>query len=435
MLLIYSRSTTARLKYTFDFVFKEVLGISYTITHDASAFLDHEDAKINFSDQHFGSEIFIYSTDLLFEKGIHSPEITVHEWNECKMFFKTDERLEIPFDLFAAVFYMISRYEEYLPFRCDALRRFPAKESLASQHGFLQQPIVNIWIMKLKDIIHRKYPSYNFPAKHFQYISTIDIDNAFAYKHKGIIRTTGSMLRSASKFKFKQISDRLLVLLGRKHDPYDTYEDLLRIKNQYSIKTIYFFLLGDYAENDKNVSISRNKFRTLIKTLSDYSDCGIHPSYASNSEPHKIGVEIKRLRRVLQREVTKSRQHFLKLTFPLTYRRLIDQDILHDYTMGFAQEVGFRAGTCSSFLFYDLDLEMQTNLRIHPFAVMDATLRYYMKVKPEDAMKHIQPLIDQVKAVNGTFISLWHNESVSDVNPWHGWKFLYEATVKAATEK
>jgi hypothetical protein len=103
-----------------------------------------------------------------------------------------------------------------------------------------------------------------------------------------------------------------------------------------------------------------------------------------------------------------------------------------DYTMGFASEIGFRAGICDSFYFYDLDLEAETKLRVHPFQVMDASLRYYMKVHVDDAINKIKPIIDEIKKVDGTFMSLWHNESLSNVSPWEGWRNVYEQTVMEA---
>ncbi|MBK5284216.1 MAG: hypothetical protein JJE25_02345, partial [Bacteroidia bacterium] len=101
-------------------------------------------------------------------------------------------------------------------------------------------------------------------------------------------------------------------------------------------------------------------------------------------------------------------------------------------TMGYAQITGFRAGTCTAFRFYDLDREETTQLLIHPFAVMDATLKYYMKMSPEESLPHIRQLIDEVKKVDGTFISLWHNESLSDYKQWTGWKNVFEEMVEMA---
>jgi hypothetical protein len=138
------------------------------------------------------------------------------------------------------------------------------------------------------------------------------------------------------------------------------------------------------------------------------------------------------LSKVLNRQITKSRQHFLKLDLPHTYRNLIDLDITDDYTMGYASEIGFRASICSSFYFYDLELDIETNLKIHPFAFMEGTLRDYLNIHADKALNHIKPLIDEVKAVNGTFICLWHNESLSNQYRWVGWQEVYEQTIKYA---
>ena len=239
--------------------------------------------------------------------------------------------------------------------------------------------------------------------------------------------------RTLTNFDLKGFGKRASVLLGLQHDPYDTYQMLSDIQHKYNLKCIYFFLLGDYAENDKNVPVSSKKLQALIKAIADYNDIGIHPSFLSNTQPENLKKEIARLSKVLKRNVTNSRQHFLKLTMPDTYRLLIENDITDDYTMGYASDIGFRAGLCTPFYFYDLKNETSTNLKLHPFAVMDATLKYYMKVKPEEALSYIEPLVKEVKAVNGTFISLWHNESLSNMEAWQGWKNIYESMIKIAS--
>lgn len=432
MLLIYTTSTTARLKYTFDLIFREILGIEYSITHNAFEFGLSVLPKFNYSEEKVADELFFYSSKLLFEKGIRQQEISVFDWENTKAFFATHPKYIFPFDPFAASFYLVSRYEEYLPHKRDHYDRFDAAESIAFEKRFLQKPVVNIWAKKIQKTLSEKFPELKFPKRSYQFISTVDIDNAYAYKEKGLMRTGGAFVRSLLKFDFKNISERASVLFGYKKDPYDTYDLLNTIQQKYELKCIYFFLLGDYDENDKNVSVSRKKFQSLIKSVADYSDVGIHPSFASNTSPEKLRKEISRLRKVLKRDITKSRQHFLMMHFPATYRRLIDQDITDDYTMGYSGDVGFRASICTPFYFYDLDLETPTKLKVHPFAVMDATLKYYMKVKPEDALSYVEPLVQAVKDVDGTFISLWHNESLSDIQPWEGWRDVYEQVVKIA---
>ena len=124
-----------------------------------------------------------------------------------------------------------------------------------------------------------------------------------------------------------------------------------------------------------------------------------------------------------------SRQHYLRLSFPETYQNLIDLDIKQDYTMGYPKVVGFRASTCTPFYFYDLDFEIQTPLKIFPFAFMDLTLKNILNLSNEESVHKINELKEEVKKVNGTFITLFHNEALSENGEWKGWSTIYKTTV------
>jgi len=93
--------------------------------------------------------------------------------------------------------------------------------------------------------------------------------------------------------------------------------------------------------------------------------------------------------------------------------------------MGYAKYAGFRASTCTPFYFYDLDFEIQTPLKIFPFAFMDGTLKDYMALDNDASLAKILELKDSVRKVNGTFISLFHNETLSESEHWAGWKDIY----------
>jgi len=432
-LAIYTTSVTTRLRYTFDLLFKDLLGTGYRFISSAEEFKKYSGPKISYGDHPIDDEIFIYAAKLLFEKGIEDQQISVFDWNGVKAFFATHPKYVFPFDPFAASFYLVSRYEEYLPHLRDMHDRYDTMESLAYQKNFLGKPLVNIYAYLIRDLLISRYPYLKFPERKYRYISTIDIDNAWAFLQKGFMRTAGAYARSLVKLDIDDLTERTKVLTRLAKDPYDTYDYQFELQKKYRFRTIYFFLLGEYGVNDKNVPVDSRKFRSLIKSIADYAEAGIHPSYGSNKNPGRLKKELNELSKILKREVTKSRQHFLVLKLPETYRRLIELDITDDYTMGYALQVGFRASICTPFYFYDLDNEQITNLRIHPFAVMDATLKYYMKVAPGDAMNYILPLIKEVKAVNGDFISLWHNESLSENKMWAGWRKVYEQMVIAAS--
>jgi hypothetical protein len=429
MLLVYTHKITPRLSYIFKHYFVRILQIPVAFTTKVDEFVAHNGPKITYSKTPLGTEFFIRSNDLLFEQGINDIDIQISQWEDVPCFFAAGEKSSIPFDIFAAGFYLISRYEEYLPHVQDIHERFPAEESLAVKNNFIEQPVIDIWVYKLLEALKDKFPNYNYQTRDFNIISTIDVDAAFAYKNKGIVRTVGGFLKDMLQFRFLKFWNRLLTVFNFKKDEFDTFSELLKIKKEYNVTTLFFFLIGDYTTFDKNISSSNNKFKSLIKSVADYANIGLHPSYFTLKNIEKLKKEKLRLETILNTPITFSRQHYLRLSIPETYQNLIDLDIEQDYSMGYARTVGFRASTCTPFYFYDLDFEIQTPLKIFPFAFMDVTLKDYMNLSPEQSLQKILELKQAVKNVNGTFISLFHNETLSENEVWKGWNTIYKTTV------
>ena len=431
MLLVYLHKNSNRFSYVADFIFKDLCGFEVEHTHDTEKFNSYQGAKLSYADAALQNEINITPNTLLFEKGIKPQNIALSTWNNIPVLFKTKNE-QIPFDIFSASFFMLSRYEEYLPHIADVYNRFEADSSIAFQNKFLHLPVVNLWALELKKLILSKFPELKSKENKYRYISTIDIDNAWAFKHKGFMRTAGAFARSLVKTDLVDFKERVRSLTGRMQDPYDNYELLLSLQKVYKLEMIYFFLLGNYGVNDKNISANNLPFQALIKHLGDYAETGIHPSFGSNDNLQQVKIEISRLSHITHRNITKSRQHFLKLHLPDTYKNLITCGIKEDYTMGYASQIGFRAGVCSPFKWYDLDADKVSPLTVYPFCVMDATLNFYMKLKPQEAIQKCEEIIGEIKKVNGLCITLWHNETIGDWRLWKGWHEVYKEVVKFA---
>ncbi|NNF01778.1 MAG: hypothetical protein HKN22_03770 [Bacteroidia bacterium] len=429
--LIYCQHTSPRLKYILDFYFEKTWQWDYTLTDSIDEFNSSHDHKISYGSKAISDEIFIYSDGLLFEDKIRDVSPDVFLWEDVKAFFKAPEEAAVPFDIFSASFYLLSRYEEYLPFKPDEHGRFSAENSFSFKNDFLNDPVIDIWSFKIASIFTKKF---NIPSPSFQFTftSTIDIDNAYAFLGKGFLRTIAALGKSAVMLKQNEFVDRISVMIRRQKDPYDTYNILDRWHKNYNVKTIYFFLLGNYAQYDKNLPVNSLRLRKLIKRTSDNSLIGIHPSYNSNSNPAKMLIEKEKLEEISLHQIDNSRQHFLKLEFPGTYRSLIDIEIGNDHTMGYADQIGFRAGTSREFYFYDLEREQSTKLLIHPFSVMDATLNRYMKISPDAAVYTVRPLVNKLKKYGGQFTLLWHNETLSEMHYWKGWRDVYLQLIKIA---
>ncbi len=433
MILIYTHKVTHRVRYIFKHIFTRTLQIPIDFTSKVEDFVAHNGLKISYTKVPLGNEFFIKSNDLLFEQGISDLDIYIQKWDEVPCFFKSGTKSAIPFDIFAASFYLITRYEEYLPHVKDIHGRFTAEQSLAFKNGFLEKPVIDIWAYKLLKIIKERFLDYEYKNREYRFISTIDVDNAFAYKHKSLVRTIGGFLNDLYKFRIFNLWNRFAVVFRIKKDPFNTFNTIINLKKEFDIKTIFFFLIADYTTFDTNVSASKTKFRLLIKDMVDYARVGLHPSYFTMNDVLLLKKEKERLENITNMPMKRSRQHFLRFNLPETYQKLIDLEIEEDYSMGYASHVGFRASTCTPFYFYDLDFEIQTPLKIFSFALMDTTLNDYMKLTPKQSLGRIRDLKNEVKRVNGTFITLFHNESLSNYLRWKGWGRLYGSMLKIAT--
>ncbi|HXC03443.1 MAG TPA: hypothetical protein VNZ86_01750, partial [Bacteroidia bacterium] len=295
MLLVYTPKIGPRCRYIFRIFFNELFVTDFRLTDKVEEFAHFQGAKFSYSPQPLGNEFHITACGLLAENGIQEQTIAVSEWNGEKIFYTTGRHSALPFDPFAAAFFLVSRYEEYLPHIRDSHDRFDARESLAWKNGFLQKPVINRWARVLANLLISRFPELEFKRPVYSYVSTIDIDNAYAFREKGFMRTLGGYIKDLGSLDFENMQFRTKVLLGLKQDPYDTYEFLFALQKKYNLKNIYFFLVGDYGINDKNLPVESRQFQSLIKTVGDYAEVGVHPSYGSNKFPERLKAEVGRL--------------------------------------------------------------------------------------------------------------------------------------------
>ena len=424
--LIFVPEITPRITFILEFIFQTILGIEVSYTCDSGEFMLSGLPKINYSQVNISSGLFLKAHTILFKKGIARQDLNEVNYQEHRLFFPTSEDSFLPFDPFACGFYLLTRYEEYLPGPKDEHERFPDSENILVSQGLNHTPIVDRMAYWIADKLSEEFPVFKVAQRTFRFQTTIDIDNAWAYKNKNIGIWMGAAFKTVLCGHWKELTNRGAVLFGLEKDTYDTYDFILETYKGCIDHLQFFILLGNRNQYDKNISYQNKIFRQLIVKLAALCKTGIHPSYASNTHPGMMKTETERLEEIIQKPVTQSRQHYLKLKFPETYQSLIKAGLTDDYTMGFAGQTGFRAGTCTAFPFFDLNANRSTELMIHPFQVMDVALKNYMSMSPDEAWRVILELMLEVKKVNGTFIGIWHNESLSDSGQWQGWQKVFE---------
>ena len=429
-MIIFTNTITSRLQYISDFIGKEITGKVFHLTTDLNFYLQQEDPKINYSNEHITeNEFWIQPHSLLFEKGIEQQTIECFIDNGIKAFFKTSG--DLSFDIFATSFYLLSRYEEYLPYQKDIYGRYAHENSLAFKENFLHLPLINLWLQNFKGVLKRKFPSLTIHHSPFTFLPTYDIDEAYSYRHKDWWRSAGGIAKALTKGNWSKINERRKVLLGKMNDPYDCYEWMDDLHHRYNLRPRYFFLVpGKTAKYDKNILPDQPALQQLIRQHAENYSIGVHPSWQSGDDESLIKSEIETIEKITGKKIISSRQHYIRFTLPETFRHLISAGITEDFSMGYGSINGFRASVASTFYWYDLEKERTTELLLHPFCFMDANSFFEQKFSSQEALEEMQHYHRIIKSVNGLFIPIWHNNFLGTEKIYSGWRDVYEKFIK-----
>ena len=391
-----------------EVLFQRLLRVEYRITDDITEFLEYHGAKFSYGDESIG-KIHFFAHTLLFEKDVHEQKIEAVVWKDYTLFFPTADSL-LPFDPFAVAFYLVSRYEEYLPCKhLDEHGRFCITSSVAYQHGFYRKPMLHIIAKEIGDIIQTKYPEFTYRLPEFSMLHTYDIDIAYQYKGKGFFRLIASFIRAVlncNNHKTKQLCN--LFLQKDVTDEFDTFAQYQKEAEKNCYRPVHFILTAPFGKYDRNIDYRSPAFRSLLEQLKKFSDIGIHPSYYSSEKNGLIKQEISQLENISGLKINKSRQHFLRFFFPYTFEELLHNGITDDYSLGWPDEVGFRASIAIPFPFYNLLQEKKEQLMMHPLIMMDRALTKIAKSK-EAQEQIVHKITEELKIHGGNLILLTHN--------------------------
>ena len=411
MTYVFSEQPSPRLIYTLDFIFS-ARGLTYQCTSDWETFEAIKGPKLNYSEREASDALNLTPSALLFENDVRNYAIDQ---------FEIDLGEVISFDgvpdMLASMFFVLSRYEEYWETDRDRHDRFQGTESLQSLFGWLHIPIADHWAEAL---IERLCLAEQ-PQREFLIAPTFDIDATFAYREKGLFRNGLGLLKDLFFGKIARVKERIAVIRGQRPDPFDTFERIAEIASQHP-ETRCFWLMSDYGPYHKNLPDSNPVQAEIIRKIAKICPVGIHPGYGTYTNPSNLNREKLRLEAVLETRVSTSRQHFLQLKLPHTYEQLCRENILVDYSMGYADQPGFRMGTARRTPWYNLRTNEVSELQLQPFCYMDGTLNEYLRLTPEQAIEEVRALREEIQRYGGTFCFIWHNETLGFQYHWQGWE-------------
>ncbi len=342
------------------------------------------------------------------------------------------EQGDLSFDPMAGAFFLLARYEEYGPVPRDLHGR-PVTASLhGARHNYLHRPVVDEWLYLLAGAWRNKDLRLPAMRRRFSQVATLDADNGAMYLGRPLWRSVGGAVRDLLRGHVQRVVDRAAVLRGARPDPYAVHQAFLSLVQQNGASAIVNFLVAPHGRHDHAIDLGTAEMRKALALVAAKAGVGLHPGYASVDRPGQAKAEKQRLEAALGRPVVQSRQHFLRMRLPETYRQLAALGIREEHSMGLHDRAGFRAGTCTPFPFFDLGPGEHATFMVHPFAVMDSALCYKLRLSPLEAVAEACKMVDAVREVQGRFISVWHERFLSGYGDERGWEVVAPSVLEHA---
>ena len=399
-------------KYILDIVFNEFLGVKFSleIGGDDYEIILSNHKVLTIKDTFFNK----YPTDLEYLKEENIP--------------KSIKEL----DIFAACFFMLTRWEEYVNKTRDEHNRFPAYASLAYREGFLDKPIVNKLIEEFKQQLLDLDNSLVFKEQEFEFVLTHDVDEIYRWNSLvQVLRVAlGDLVKRKNiKLAFDRVLEYILIKKGLKKDPFDTFDWLMDKSESIGIKSRFYFMSGGITEHDNRYKIDEEKSLKIIEKIKNRDHIiGIHPSYNAYNDFQQLKKEKELLEQTTNQKIREGREHYLRFEVPTTWQIWEDNGMHIDSTCGYADREGFRCGTGDEFSVFNILTRKKLNLKERPLIYMDDNRLSGERIYSEEKLiKNIEYLKNEAKYYKMKFTILFHQSIfIEKIN----YKSVYETVIQ-----
>jgi hypothetical protein len=219
-----------------------------------------------------------------------------------------------------------------------------------------------------------------------------------------------------------------------RHNPLWNFDTYIEIEKRFNATSSFYFLANQTTEDSDYDFQSPLLREEMLRLSKEGCEVGLHTSFYSFANQNKIASEKALLEEALGGEVVGVTQHYVRCKIPETWRYLETAGIIYDASFGYAQEVGFRSGTCLPFRLRDFKSKRTLSLLEIPFVVMDGTLfqKRYLNLSFGEALEICKELIDVTHRYNGCFTIQWHSSLDREMERF--WLDLYEKILEYASQ-
>jgi hypothetical protein len=408
MILIFCNKTNPRIEYTLNHIFNLILNKNFSITNSKSEFIDFKGYKFSYANAPIAEELFFQSNGLLDERGLENHEIKIFEWDNVKCFFKVGQKSAIPFDIFSAIFFLLSRYEEYMPHSSNNNSQFSHLESVAFKENFLEIPLIDIWIEKLIYVLENKIKLKCKINSNNQTTSIIiSALRPYKYTNKYPFESFMIWFKNLINLNLWEVIEHFLVLLKIKIDPWEIDNHVKKILLTSKTKVLFFFSFSSESFFRDETPKTNDNFKKYIKELHDNFGIGLLPSNSALKKLKIFESENFDISKLVHIKIDKILLKGGLKKIGEDYKNSLSLDSANDFSMGYIDVFGFRASTCLSFFFYDLSNETKTKLLITPFVAHHRLIEKISLSEVKDKIKNFKEI---AKKFSSSFSIILNNE-------------------------
>jgi len=431
MVLVYTHQITPRLTYIFKHIFENMLGVSIGFTKTIETFVAHSGPKFSYTKKQLGNEYFIPAHTLLYEQGVKLQTLDVESLDGFPIFFKTQVDSFFSFDIFAASFFLLSRYEEALPHIKTPQGFFDPAQSIAGQYGFLELPVVDLWVKYLQKNLTVAFPEFfntNDEKKKSIKNVLIEVLVPFRYKHRSLLVSLSDFFKSLWTFDLLQLFEQLAVLFRIKEDPFNTFNTWKSFFKSSTVSPKIFFLFSESSSFQSTVSIFNLSYQKIIKTMSDLFSLGLLVSVKSQLKASDfLELEKNNFESLTHKPISDIRMSSEIQNLNTVYESLVVQEFNSDYSMGYQKTFGFRAGTATPFYFYSLSNEFQLPLKIIPIITTEMGLKI---MSPEKAFQLLNDIHENLPLSSSSLTIVISNRFFSPIDENKSWLQEFKNYIK-----
>lgn len=378
---------TARLEYVLDFVIRIVGRLDYHLTIDPALSALHIKSPDKTS--------FVTCTlhGVLLQNDVSDVVLSDALSNSTKLLSNQIESNDFG-EILGLLFLRLSGYQEYLNNELDHHGRFSIAACHWHSYGLAERPIADELAMMWLNGVCRQF---NIPLRppSSSIVSTIDIDYPWSYQH----------LKWPYRF-WKSIK-------GSTNEMYDTYAELIKWHEDAGLTPTFFFLIPTNHRLDHTNRYQEGAMIHLLHQLSICADLGLHMPYESGGSEIVMMEAIEKYEQWTGFRPQISRQHYLRFSLARTMPLLEENNISVDYSVGYADAVGFRLGTAYRIPWFDLRDNRISRLDLCPLIAMDRSLRDYAGLMPDEMEHKLDELYSHIRTTGGKLTLLWHNSNIN----------------------